>query len=659
MTILASGALPASPQQTSVDLTNQSIEDLMNIQVTSVSRTEETLSRTAAAVFVISPEDIRRSGATNIPDLLRMVPGMDVSQINGNTWAISARGFNGRFSNELLVLVDGRPVYTQTFGGVFWDVLDLPFADIERIEVIRGPGGSIWGANAVNGVINIITKKGSETLGGLVLGGGGNLDQGFGAIQYGGSAGDSTDYRVYTKYFNQDHLPNSADQDGGDCWHLLQGGFRTDGARSSKDTLTVQGNIYDAREGIPTSDFPSVTASAPQNIEQLANQTGEFVQAVWGHTLSTDSDTTLRVSYDRYELNDIIRERRSTLDLDFQHHFSGWARQNIVWGLTYVYSPWNSDGNLTASFVPSKLNTQLFSSFVQDEIAIVPDRFYLTVGAKLEHNYYTGFDFMPSAGVTWALSPHHTLWAAVSKAERTPSAIDASARYTLSAFPGPGGIPVLVTFIGTPQVKDEGLIAYEMGYRTTVRRTLSIDFTAYYNNYSDQYTREPSSPFLDNIPPPTHFILPITYENLMHGETEGIEFAVNWQPTPRWTLSPGYAFEEIHMHLAPASQDTTSVAAAEGSSPDHSAQLRSHFVFTHALSWDTSAYFVGRLTDPSEPSYTRLDTQLSWLVGEGVSLSLVGQNLLRDLHEEFVDSTNSARRTQVKRSAYAKFTWRF
>src|ERR1700691_1066193 len=206
MTILASGALPASPQQTSVDLTNQSIEDLMNIQVTSVSRTEETLSRTAAAVFVISPEDIRRSGATNIPDLLRMVPGMDVSQINGNTWAISARGFNGRFSNELLVLVDGRPVYTQTFGGVFWDVVDLPLEDIERIEVIRGPGGSVWGANAVNGVVDIITKKASDTHGGLVTAGAGNLEQGFGTVQHGGAFGKHTDYRIFTKYLNDDHM---------------------------------------------------------------------------------------------------------------------------------------------------------------------------------------------------------------------------------------------------------------------------------------------------------------------------------------------------------------------------------------------------------------------------------------------------------------------
>jgi iron complex outermembrane recepter protein len=657
--VLASTALPAWPQQKAADLTAQSLEDLMNIEVTSVSKTQETLSHTAAAVFVISPEDISRSGATSIPDLLRAVPGMDVSQINGNTWAISVRGFNARFSNDLLVLVDGRPVYTETFGGVYWDVLDLPLENVERIEVIRGPGGSVWGANAVNGVVNIITKKASESHGGLVVAGGGNTDQGFGITQYGGHAGDKTDYRVYAKYLNQDHSRDSTGQDGGDGWHMLRGGFRVDSVVSSKDTLMFEGNIYSAREGLPTISFPSVTASAPQNIEQLANLSGGFIQGLWDHTYSSHSDTTLQVSYDRYEREDILREGRDTLNVDFQHHFSGWVRQSIVWGLTYRYSSWNSDGNLTASFAPADLNTQLFGSFIQDEIAVVPDRVYLTIGTKLEHNHYTGFALMPSARVAWAPNPHHTLWAAVSQADRTPSALDASARSTISGFPGPGGIPVLVTFIGNPQVKNEGLIAYEMGYRTTVLKQLSIDFTTYFNNYSDQYTSEPSTPFVENTPPPQHIVQPITFANLMHGETHGIEVAVNWQPTRRWTLSPGYAFEEIHMRLAPTSQDTNSVGEAEGSSPEHSAQLRSHLTLPHGLSWDTSAYFVGRLTDPREPSYTRLDTQLTWLVGEGASLSFVGQNLVKNLHEEFVDLSGSARTTLVKRSAYAKFTWRF
>ena len=657
--ILALLSLPTWSQQKSADLAQESLEDLMNVEVTSVSKTEETLSRTAAAVFVISPEDISRSGAKNIPDLLRMVPGMDVAQINANTWAINVRGFNARFSNGLLVLLDGRPVYTQTFGGVFWDVLDLPVEDIERIEVIRGPGGSVWGANAVNGVVNIITKKSSETHGGLVVAGGGNTDQGFATAQYGGKAGEKTDYRVYAKYLNQDHLPDSAGQDGGDGWHLLQGGFRTDSVLSSRDTLTLQGSIYSGREGTPSTYLPSVTAPALLDNELQVNLSGGFIQGTWDHIASLHSDTALQVSYDQYQRNDTLGEGRGTFNLDFQHHFSGWARQNIVWGLNYRYSASHSSGSFTASLVPADLATQLFGTFIQDEITIVPDRVFLTLGAKLEHNYYTGFNFMPDVRVAWAPSARQTLWAAVSKAERTPSALDASIRANVGGFTGPGGIPVLIRLTGNPKVNDEGLIAYEVGYRTMVLRQLSVDFTAYYNNYNNQNTTEPMAFFAENSPSPPHLVLPLAFENLMHGETHGVEIAVNWQPARRWTLSPGYAFEDIHMQLAPTSHDTTSVAAAEGSSPDQSAQLRSHFVLGHGLSWDASAYFVGRLTDPIEASYTRLDTQLTWLVGESGSVSFVGQNLLRDTHEEFMDSTSSARTTLVKRSAYAKFTWRF
>jgi iron complex outermembrane receptor protein len=467
------------------------------------------------------------------------------------------------------------------------------------------------------------------------------------------------DYRVYTKYLNQDHLPDTGGPDGGDGWHMLRGGFRIDSALSSKDTLMFQGDMYSAREGIPTVDFPSVTATARQNIEQLGNLSGGFIQGVWDHTSSLRSDTTVQVSYDRFVRDDLLREDRKTLDLEFQHHYSGWARQHITWGLSYRYSASNTIGDLTASFVPADLATQRFGSFVEDEIAIVPDRLYLTVGTKLEHNYYTGFNLMPSARVAWAPSPHHTLWAAASKADRTPSRIDASARSTLSGFPGPGGIPALVTFIGNPHVKNERLINYEAGYRTTVLKQVSIDLTVYYNNYGDQETTEPSTPFMENTPAPPHLVLPVTYRNLMHGETHGLEVAVNWQPTHRWTLSPGYAFEEIHIRLDAASQDTSSVSGAEGSSPNHSAQLRSRLILWHDLAWDTSAYFVGRLTNPSEASYTRLDTGLSWNFRERASLSFVGQNLLKDRHEEFVDTTGTARTTLVKRSAYVKLSWQF
>jgi iron complex outermembrane recepter protein len=630
----------------------------MNIRVTSVSKTEQTLSQAASAIFVITPEAIRRSGATNIPDLLRMVPGLDVARINANTWAVSARGFNARFSNELLVLMDGRTVYTPTFGGVFWDVLDLPLGNVERIEVIRGPGGSVWGANAVNGVINIITAASSATQGAQLVAGDGNVEQGFGTIQYGGKVGKRTDYRVYTKYLNQGQFSSKTGADGGDGWRMLRGGFRSDSALSVKDTLMFQGDIYSAREGVPTSDVVLIPSPATQNVLLLANIGGGFLQGVWNHVSSARSNTSLQIAYDTYERNDQLREDRRTFDVDFQHNFNGWARQKIAWGLTYRYSTSHSDGILGISLVPADLGTQLFSSFIQDEVAIVPDRLFLAVGLKLEHNYYTGFGMMPSARVAWTPTQRRTLWAAISKTERTPSELDAALRAEVGAFVGPGGIPVLVTLFGNPLFSNEESTDSEIGYRTMVQEQLSIDFAAYYSEYSHQNTSEPSAPFLV-VAPSLHLVLPLTTANLMHGESHGMEIAANWKVTRRWTLNPGYAFEQIHMHLAPESQDTTSVSGTQGSSPVHAAQLRSHLDLVRGLSWDTSVYFVGRLADPVEPSYTRLDTGLTWPLGEKINLSLFGQNLLRDRHEEFVDSTGSTMSTLIKRGAYAKVEWRF
>ena len=649
-------AIPAWPQNPPPDLANESLEDLMNIKVTSVSKQEQKVSRTAAAIFVITSEDIRRSGATNIPDLLRMVPGVDVAQINANTWAVSIRGFNTRFSDKLLVMVDGRSVYTPTFGGVYWDVVDLPLEDIERIEVIRGPGGSVWGANAVNGVINIITKAAAETKGAMVVAGGGNTDEGFATLQYGGSLGAKTDFRVYTKYFNQDHNPGLSGPDGGDGWGVLRGGFRADAAFSSKDNLTIQGDLYRGEAGQAEPYLASVTS--PLELVAIGvNVSGGFVQGIWNHTFSARSGTSLQVSYQQYKRNDLILENRGTVDIDFQNHFLWGERQNIIWGLDYRNSRTTTVGTLAASLNPADLTTQLFSSFIQDEFALIHDRLYLTVGTKLEHDYYNGFSLMPSGRVVWTPSDHQTLWAAVSRTARTPSAIDASVRYNFGGFIGAGGTPTLISFIGNPNVKNEDLLAYEAGYRTMLSDRVSVDLAAYYNSYTNQDTVEPTTPFIEDTPAPPHLDVPETYENLMYGETQGLEIFANWKVLDRWTLSPGYAFEQIHMHLEPESQDTTSVSAAEGSSPVHSAQLRSHVVLPRNLAWDTSLFFTDRIADPVIPAYTRLDTGLTWQWKKGVVFSLVGQNLLKDRHLEYDDLYSSTATTLVKRSVYAKVTW--
>jgi iron complex outermembrane receptor protein len=649
----------ARAQKPTPDLTDISLENLMNIEVTSVSKKEQKLSRAAAAVFVITQEDIRRSDATNIPDLLRMVPGLDVAQIDANTWAISSRGLNAEFSNELLVLVDDRNVYTPTFGGVFWDVLDFPLENIERIEVIRGPGGSVWGANATNGVINIITKKTGETRGALVVAGAGNVDQGFGTVQYGGSLGKSTDYRVYSKYLNQDHLPGPTGQDGGDGWHMQRAGFRTDSSLSPKDTLMFQGDLYSGREGDPTTSLLSITSPGPVSTNIQVNLSGGFLQTVWTHAYSGGSDTTLMASYDDYERRDALGEGRKTFSIEFKHHFAWGTRQDLVWGLGYWDSTSHSDGSLSVSLSPASINTQLFSGFVQDEIALVPNRLYMTVGTKLEHNHYTGFGLMPSVRVAYAPSGQRMMWAAISRALRTPAATDASIRLNFAGFSQTEGPPILVGLLGNPHFKNEALIAYEIGYRTAILKRLSIDFSAYYNDYDDQQTTEPAAPFLETTPLPAHLVLPSTYQNLAHGETHGLEIAAHWQLTDRWAISPGYDLEQIHMHTSPFSQDTTTAPDLEGSDPRAQAQLRSHLDLSHKMAWDAAAYFVDRLKSQDVPSYTRVDTGLTWRWKEGLSLSFVGQDLLRDHHLEFVDPSGATRSTLVKRSGYAKLVWRF
>ncbi len=556
-------------------------------------------------------------------------------------------------------MIDGRTVYTPTFGGVFWDVLDMPLEDIERIEVIRGPGGSVWGANAVNGVINIITKKAAETHGVMAETGAGNLDRGFGTFQYGGRFGTQTNYRMYAKYVNQRPLPSRNGQDGGDDWRTLRGGFRADTTISAKDALTIQGDLYGGREGQFEPFLASITSPAPQLVDADVNLSGGSLQAIWDHSFSGRSDTTLQVSYQRYTRDDTLRETRGTLDIDFQHHFLWGGRQNIVWGLDYRSSTSTTDGGLFLTLNPASLNTQLSSSFVQDEVAVVQNRLYLTIGTKLEHDHYTGFSLMPSARVVCTPNERHALWAAVSRAVRTPTATDASIRLNFAGFSGPGGTPMLVSLLGNPQFKDEFLVAYEAGYRTALGKRLSLDLALFYNKYAGLQTVEPGTPFFETTTAPPHLVLPSTYGNLMYGETHGLEVFANWKMSDRWTLSPGFAFEQIHAHLDPSSQDTTSAGAAEGGSPVHSAQLRSHYALPRGFTWDTSAYFVSRIANPAIASGTRLDSNVSWQWKKRFVITLAGQNLLKYHHLEYVDLTGSTGATLVTRSAYAKLAWSY
>jgi len=662
ITLLAFLALPAGSAQ-NPDLTQKSLEDLMNIDVTSVSKKAQKTSETAAAVFVISAEDIRRSGAQNIPDLLRMVPGLDVAQINGSQWAISARGFNGQYSNKLLVLVDGRTVYTPVFVGVFWDSQNVPLESIERIEVIRGPGAAVWGSNAVNGVINIITKSADETQGGSVDAGAGNAIIGPEAIRYGGKARGLGAYRVYAEGFHTGSLPTPAGLDGQDDWRLVHGGFRTDSSLSAKDYLTTEGDVTQGDAGelatVPVSLQSPVTSTLA-----MRNRYWDWnVLARWKRTISPRSETSLQVYFDRTTREDpTYGIGLNTFDIDFQHHVAWGPRQDIVWGLGYRLSANGTNPTLRISFTPQNRLTNLFSIYAQDEITILPDRLRLSLGTRLEHNGYTGFDMEPSARLAWSLNSKNMFWSAVSGATRTPARSDRDIRVNYYALPGSvetGYLPILVSFFGNPNAKDERLTAFEAGYRNTLSSSLSVDTTVFYNRYRDLESVEPGTLGLEMSPGPPHVLIPTTYGNGIYGETHGIEVFANWKAASHWTLSPCYAFFSMHMHKFAGSLDTTSAQSTEGSTPDHQAQLRSSVNLPKNLQWNVSVYFVNRLQALAVPSYTRVDTGLTWRAGERISISAVGQNLFSNRHMEFSGPDSSEQPGLMRRSAYAKISWSF
>ncbi|HEY2647261.1 MAG TPA: TonB-dependent receptor, partial [Candidatus Acidoferrales bacterium] len=614
------------------------------------------------AIFVITQEDISRSGATNIPDLLRMVPGLDVSQINANSWAISSRGFNDQFSNKLLVLIDGRAVYTPLLGGVNWDTQNLPLEDIDRIEVIRGPGATIWGANAVNGVINIVSKKAMETQGVMVSGGGGTEGQAYGTTQYGGTIQGDTSYRVFTNYLNIASLPAFAGASGEDGWHLLHGGFRADSNISAKDSVTIQGDLYTGREGAQIVHIQSIQPPVVKNLDVLTGLSGGNILGRWNHVFSNRSDTTLQFYYDSYErTGPESDEGRGTIDFDFSHHFSWGSSQDVIWGAGYRQSSDDTLGTIDQAFNPANTHLELVTFFAQDTIALRPGRVSLTVGSKVEDTYFTEFDFEPSVRLDWTPSNWMTFWTSISRAARSPTRRDEGLSAGLVVYPDPGGsgTPVETIAFGNPNLVNEHVIAYETGFRTQPNGRISVDVSTFFNHYDHLGTLETGAEFFEPTPAPARFVIPTTFGNLMYGTTEGGELSANLKLTDRWTVSSSYSFLEMHLHTQPSSMDQKSAADEQSSNPQHQAQLRSHVDLSHGLSWDSAAYFVSALPTQGVASYARLDTQLKWKFAEQGEFSLVGQNLLRDTHLESNDYVSVVNSSLIKRSAYAKFLWRF
>ncbi|MGH7498626.1 MAG: TonB-dependent receptor plug domain-containing protein [Gemmatimonadales bacterium] len=590
-----------------------------------MSRRPEKLSTTASAIQVITGEDIRRSGASSIPEALRLASNLQVAQVNASQWAVSARGFDNVLANKLLVLIDGRTVYTPLYAGVFWDVQNVPLETVDRIEVISGPGGALWGANAVNGVINIITKSAKETQGLSVEGGGGTELHGFGEVRYGGQISSGPEFRLYAMGFGRGSTNLRSGEDANDSWGLGQGGFRMDWNAGPADALTLQADYYDGR---PDPD------GGARIVARGGNAIGR-----WKRVLSAASDLQLQAYYDRTwrDFGNGFTEGLSTYDVDWQHRFQLGRRQEVIWGLGARLMDHRTENLELFAFLPAHKVLHLYSGFIQDEIAFVHERLSLTLGSKFEHNDYTGFEVQPSVRLAWSPTPRHTVWAALSRAVKTPSRLDRD--FVLLAAPS---LPI----IASGDLQSEEVLAAELGWRVQPHERVSLALSTFYNDYDNVRTAEPG-------PPPLG--IPITFGNGVRGHTYGVELAAAYQVSSRWRLRGGYTFLRKDLSLKPGSNDLNR-ASAESDDPRHEFVIQSSADLPAGLELDAVLRYVSELPDPRVPSYGGLDLRFAWKPWERLELAVVGQNLLNDDHAEFIPSGPLPRK--VERGVYGKITWR-
>lgn len=639
----------------------------MDIEVTSVSKKPQRLANAAAAAFVISQDDIRRSGATSIPDLLRMVPGLQVARIDANKWAVSIRGFNGRFANKLLVLRDGRSVYTPLFSGVYWEQQDTPLEDIERIEVIRGPGAALWGANAVNGVINIITRKAEDTPGGLLTAGGGNQEQGFGSLRYGFNLSNDSDLRVYGKYANRGPGQYQNNTDAHDAWQTGSAGFRLDSVLSAQDTVTIQGDYYAGSYDETYSLYNLATPGVPVKQQSAADANGLNLLTRWQRNLSDTDSLSLQFYYDHYRRGMLeLGETRDTADIDLQHHFKLGDRQDVIWGLGYRFTHDHLTNSPYLVFADTDKGTSLLSGFVHDEISLLPDKLSLILGVRLEHNDYSGFEVQPDARLLWTPSPHHSFWASVSRAVRTPSRGDEGVNYrflTAPATPPSIPLPIRLEINGSSNFQSETVIAYELGYRTSPTPRISFDLALFLNQYDKLRVPQPGSVSMAELP--TNIVQPYSLTNSMHGHTYGAELSANWKPYDWWRLQATYSYLCSIMNLDAGNSDRLAqvnrLDAASGS-PRHQGGIRSGFDLGKQVELDLWLRAVGRveyIDDVSIPGYVTMDARLAWKPLKSLELSLVGQNLFQRHHPEYIPEFINTTASETPRSVYGKLTWKF
>jgi iron complex outermembrane receptor protein len=630
-------------------LKQRSLEELMDIDITTVAKRSQSWFEAPAAVHVISSDDIKRSGASSIPEALRLAHNLQVAQRGSHAWAITGRGFNTELANKLLVMIDGRTIYTPLFSGVFWDRQDYLIEDIDRIEVISGPGGTLWGANAVNGVINIITRNAEDAQGLYAEAGGGSMLKGFGGVRYGGEIADGAHYRIYGKYFDRGSQVFPDGKSASDSWHMGQGGFRVDGRTSEQSTLTLQGDFYVNRGGLTTGGEAKVIGG---------NALGR-----WSHEFSGESDATLQLYYDRthlfnpvppFVINSVefapagtLIDDLHTYDFDFQYRFQLGENNHVVWGVGYRFTHDVVQSSPFVGFLPATLNQHLFSGFIQSEIALSKDLFF-TIGTKLEHNGYTGWELEPSSRVKWDIADRNLLWAAISRAVRTPSRIDRDVTEpTPPYFVFPPDLPLLV---GGTNFKSETVIAYELGYRSQIAPDFATSVSVFYNSYDD----------LRSTSLTAVYVFPLYFENNLEGETYGVELNTTYNVFDWWRLHAGYSLLKEDIRTKPGTTDFNN-AMNETADPEHQFTLRSSMDLPHDMGLETTARWIDILrnyngqTAGTVPSYWEVDLCVRWQVTTTLRFSVVGQNLIHDQHPEY--GFPNPTRVEIQRSVYGKLSY--
>jgi len=653
----------ASSNDSEKPLKRLSLQELSQIEVTTVSKKPVAANLTPAAMFVITADDIRRAGVTTIPEALRLAPGVEVARIDSDKWAIGIRGFGSRLCRSVLVLIDGRTVYTTLLAGTYWEVQDTVLEDIDRIEVIRGPGGTIWGPNAVNGVINIITRSTTETHGMLVAVGGGNVDQGVATVRYGGGKGQNFDYKVYAKAFTRGPEYHT-DGRNFDDWRGVQAGFRTDFTRNTNNHFTVQGDIYEQRDGESVS-ATSYTQPYSQIIDANARLSGGNILGRWSRTFSAGNDLQVQAYYDRTNRREPnFEDIRDTYDVDYIQHLKLMARHNLTWGLGGRWSR-GTDIQVVSrlTFSPAQRTDSLYTAFVQDEIALVQRRLTLTLGTKLLHTNFSEFEAEPSVRLMWTPAEKTQIWASYTHSVRTPS--DAEHDFFLSGFIGtaPDGTPFFARFNANRNFSPEQLNGYEAGFRQLIFKNVYIDVATFFNHYHDLFSEDiTGAPFIETNPAPTHFLLPAEFGNGLLGQTKGIELAPEWRPTSFWRLRGTYSY--LHMNLArsPNSLDIGTGPQIMGSSPQHQVNIESSFDVTKKVNFDLGYRYVSALPGQLVPAYSTGDARVGWMFHPGVELSVTGRNLLQPSHPEFGTDPGipdgAITLVGIKRSIYVKLTWR-